>query len=364
MLCHIGQRRFSELTEKFEDAAIRERLPYMGVLELTYRCNNACRHCYCNLAAHDPRAREELATGEARRILGEIAEAGCLWLVLSGGEALLRKDFPEIYLHALRRGMFVSVMTNGTLIDDAIAALFADYPPLDIDISVYGSCAAVHDAVTGVAGSFDRMVEGIGRLRRAGLRFSLKTTVMTLNLADLSKMRSLADSLGAPFRYDALLIPRLDRSKGPLAYRISPPTAAALEVSGEEARNVCRETFDAFWGRGTSGVVTCGAGIFSFNIDPYGTASPCTMFGSFRRSLREMPFQTAWREIAGEFAAAEGSMTPSECASCGMRLICPNCAAWAELETGRRDRVVPHLCSFAKELERQFTQTQTEEGRR
>ena len=53
-----------------------------------------------------------------------MAEAGCLSLLLTGGEVLVRRDFPEIYLHALARGLRVTVFTNGTMVTDEIADLF------------------------------------------------------------------------------------------------------------------------------------------------------------------------------------------------------------------------------------------------
>ncbi|MCX5680258.1 MAG: radical SAM protein, partial [Candidatus Omnitrophica bacterium] len=90
MFCQILQRRFSEFSEMLEGAAVRGRIPFMGAFDLTYRCNQTCRHCYCNLGAQDKRMGDELTTAEACRILDEAAGAGCLWLLLTGGEVLLR----------------------------------------------------------------------------------------------------------------------------------------------------------------------------------------------------------------------------------------------------------------------------------
>lgn len=354
MLCHVDQRKFSDLTASLEASAFQNHLPYMGTFELTYRCNQACRHCYCNLALNDTRRRDELTTTEAQRVLDELAEAGCLWLLLSGGEVLVRNDFADIYLYALRKGIFVAVLTNATLIDEKTARLFADYPPLEIDISVYGSNAAIHDAVTGVPGSFDRMLRGISRLRRFGVGFSLKTVLMTLNRRDLDGMRALADGMGAPFRYDCLIIPRLDGNRAPTAYRLSASDIAALELTGEREFTENRETFDGLWKKDPAGLVSCGAGVFSFNIDPYGTVSPCTMFSSFRRSLRRSTFREAWSRVAAEYAATHAEMTPAECRACAMLFICPNCPAWAELETKRFDTKVTYLCEYAKCLEKGY----------
>ena len=76
MFC-VAQRKFSELFSSIDTAAIERRLPYMGALELTYRCNQACCHCYCNLGVDHARKARELSTREIKRILDEAADAGC-----------------------------------------------------------------------------------------------------------------------------------------------------------------------------------------------------------------------------------------------------------------------------------------------
>src|SRR4051812_31117124 len=97
--------------------SIAERIPILGGLELTFRCNLACIHCYVNLPPADrAEARRERTTDEWFAIIDQVAEAGCLWLTLTGGEPLLRPDFCDIYRHAHKRGLLLSVYTNATLI--------------------------------------------------------------------------------------------------------------------------------------------------------------------------------------------------------------------------------------------------------
>ncbi len=95
----------------------RSRVPLSGSIEITFRCNLRCVHCYISDYSGDG----EMTTPEILRILDEIADAGCLWLLLTGGEVLSRTDFPEIYLHAKRRGFLLTVFSNGVLFDDRIA---------------------------------------------------------------------------------------------------------------------------------------------------------------------------------------------------------------------------------------------------
>ena len=77
------------------------RIPISGLIEVTQLCNNKCIHCYNNLPGEDLKAKEEeLSFAEYRRILDEIVDAGCLWLLFTGGEIFTRKDFIDIYTHS------------------------------------------------------------------------------------------------------------------------------------------------------------------------------------------------------------------------------------------------------------------------
>ena len=130
-----------------------KRIPISGSIELTQRCNNQCIHCYNNLSIGDQNARgEELTLGEYRRILDEIAAAGCLWLLLTGGEIFIRKDFLDIYTYARQKGFLITLFTNGTLIDHEVADQLAQLPPFSIEITIYGHSKQTYESITKIPG--------------------------------------------------------------------------------------------------------------------------------------------------------------------------------------------------------------------
>jgi len=341
MFCHVAQRPFTDLSLSIDTAAIERRLPYMAALELTYRCNLACCHCYCNLRGNDRRRSDEMTTQEIFRLLDEMADAGCLWLLLTGGEVLVREDFMQIYLYAKKKGMLVEVFTNGTLIGEEAARIFAEFPPLGIDISVYGSHAALHDSITGVAGSFQKTMDGILRLRRKNVKFSLKTMLLTVNQADLGNIRALAAGVHAEFRYDTLITPRIDGGMTPAQYRLGPEALAGLDI--DEDRQACENIFNGFWNKKPERPLMCGAGVFAFNINPYGVLSPCTMFQSFQYPLKGVPFLDAWNRLIKDYGEKCGDFFDPECRSCSMLLICSNCPAWSEMEAKALNRKVDYI---------------------
>jgi len=91
------------------------RVPLSGTIELTQRCNHQCVHCYNNLFITDQDARQrELAYDDWRHVIDEIAAAGCLWLLMTGGEIFLRNDFLDIYTYARQKGLLISLFTRKT----------------------------------------------------------------------------------------------------------------------------------------------------------------------------------------------------------------------------------------------------------
>ena len=94
-----------------------KRVPFGFDLEITARCNNDCRHCYINLSAGNREAQgKELALSEIETIASQAVELGALWVLITGGEPLLRKDFFDIYKMLKKKGLLVSVFTNACLV--------------------------------------------------------------------------------------------------------------------------------------------------------------------------------------------------------------------------------------------------------
>ena len=92
------------------------RLPLEASLDLTYRCNNDCRHCWLWLPVDAPERGRELTFEEIRRIVDEARALGCRRWSISGGEPMLREDFPEIFDYITRNSAGYTLNTNGTLI--------------------------------------------------------------------------------------------------------------------------------------------------------------------------------------------------------------------------------------------------------
>ena len=176
-----------ELTYGAFSAALHERqsgqrAPLQVSIEVTRRCPLECLHCYNNLPMGDLDARHrELSKEEHFRVLDELVEMGCFWLLYTGGEIFARKDFLEIYTYAKQKGFLITLFTNGTLLTEAIADYLAQWPPFAIEITLYGRTRETYEALTAIPGSYDRCLRGIKFLRERGLPLKLKTVATSIN---------------------------------------------------------------------------------------------------------------------------------------------------------------------------------------
>ena len=75
------------------------RIPFEGSIDLTYRCNNNCRHCWVNIPPASQKKNEELSFDEIKKIVLDARAMGCRKWYISGGEPMLRPDFYEIFDH-------------------------------------------------------------------------------------------------------------------------------------------------------------------------------------------------------------------------------------------------------------------------
>lgn len=345
---HIPNISYAQFGERLNKQVLAERIPINGSYELTFRCNLRCAHCYCNLPPNDQEAIEkELTTEEVFNIFDQIAEAGCLWLLITGGEPLLRKDFLEIYTYAKKKGFLITLFTNGTLITPEIADYLAEWRPFSVEITLYGATKETYESVTGIPGSFKHCKRGIDLFLEREIPLGLKTMMMTLNHDEFFQIREYAEELGVKFRFDPILNPRLDGSKTPCNFRLSPDEVVKLDLGDEIRVKEWREFYEKFAGPFQSdGLFTCGAGVSTFHIDPYGRLSACEMARFQQHDLRCGSFKEGWYQSVPEFLTLK-PMGDYKCGQCDLISLCDQCPGWAWLENGNPEALVEYLCRIA-----------------
>jgi AdoMet-dependent heme synthase len=164
---------------------------------LTQRCNLECSHCYLSAAAGAD-TRSELTTEECRRVIDEIATVNPnLFLILTGGEPLLRRDVFEIAAYAAERAFTVVLGTNGVLLREREARLMRERGVLGASISLDSTERDKHDAFRHLPGAWDGAVRATRVLQQECLDFSLHMSVTDWNVHEIPAMIDLANELGA-----------------------------------------------------------------------------------------------------------------------------------------------------------------------
>jgi radical SAM protein with 4Fe4S-binding SPASM domain len=304
-------------------------VPLSVHLDLTWRCNERCIHCYLD---HDDAA--ELSLDEIRALLDQCAAAGVFFLTLSGGEIFLRRDLREIVAHARLRGFDIKLKSNAILITERDVAWIKEYGVHHVQISIYSHRAEIHDAITKVPGSLTRSVAAIRMLRDRGIHVAIACVLMRPNFKDFSGVRTLAAELGAEFTIDPTITPHLNGDRSILGLNVGREELASLfhdETLVGDADAFCAPP-PAVDEDGLDGI-PCGAGHTSCYISPHGDVYPCVQFPLACGNIRETPFENIWRQSDHfqEVRAIRARDLPT-CSSCGHVGTCSRCPGLAYME--------------------------------
>jgi radical SAM protein with 4Fe4S-binding SPASM domain len=330
-----------------------QRAPMQVSIEVTRRCPLECQHCYNNLPMGDQEARSrEMTTEEHFRMLDELVEMGCFWLLYTGGEIFVRKDFLEIYTYAKKKGFLITLFTNGTLINEKIADYLVEWPPFAIEITLYGRTRETYEALTMIPGSYDRCLRGIKLLRERGLPLKLKTVATSINKHEVAAMRQFAEvEIGVDFKMDGQINPRIDCSQSPLAVRLTPEEVVALDMSApkgvsEYQRLAKRDLESPPSPAASDSVYFCGGGMSSFAINAYGEMGICVISQQDTFRVQETGLKSVWEHSLLELRTRKRTRM-TKCIECRIQSLCGMCPANGEMENGDKESPVEFLCSVA-----------------
>jgi radical SAM protein len=181
--------------------------------EVTRACDLACRHCRAT-AVPEP-SPEELSSAEGQRLLVQLTSFGdpLPHLVLTGGDALKRRDLFELIATARRVGLGVSVAPSATplLTAEAIQRL-RGAGVVAISLSLDGPTADRHDAIRGIPVTFDRTLEAARAARSSDLPFQVNTLVCLETLDDLPAIHQCVTAMGAA-RWSLFFLVRVGRGE-------------------------------------------------------------------------------------------------------------------------------------------------------
>ena len=335
---------------------VERHLPLNVHFDLTYRCNERCIHCYL-----DHEDYGELTTVEVKGILDQLAVAGTLFLTFSGGEIFLRRDFFELLAYARQLRFDVSLKTNALLITADRAARLRALGVRRVQISIYSTDPAVHDAITKVSGSLERSLRAIRSLKEQGLQVKIACPLMKQNLTAYRTVQALAEELGVPYILDLTITPKMDGDRSVLALRNSVqellPVLQDRKLNqkltqGDEAVRAGGVTASVTSSGLESGAyedIPCSAGHNSCYISPYGDVHPCVQMPMPSGNLRRERFEEIWYGSSEmqRVRAVRESQLPL-CSTCSIREYCERCPGLAQMEGGDLLGAYERACELAE----------------
>jgi radical SAM protein with 4Fe4S-binding SPASM domain len=323
----------SGLMSEMAAKALKLKIPLGVQLDLTYRCNERCVHCYLD---HDDHG--EMNTAEIKGLLDQMADAGVFFLTISGGEIMMRKDFFEILEHAHARTFCIKLKTNGVLIRKKEAERIRALGVESVQISVYSHRAEVHDAITKMPGSFRQTIEAVRLLRTVGLHVTMANVLMVQNAKDYPGVRALASELGAQCTLDPTITPMMDGERSILELNVDKAALREVFRDGALVGNV--EEFCAppqGVDEDALDMLPCSAGHTACYVSPYGDVYPCVQFPLPSGNVRRTKFVDIWRDSPQlkEVRSITLRDMPS-CSQCAHGATCTRCPGLAYLEGNMR----------------------------
>ena len=360
-----------EIVRKLHFVGRKLGTPLAGTFELTSGCNFNCKMCYIHDTGAVPDANAELSAAQWLDIGKKAADAGTLFVLLTGGEPLLRPDFAEIYTGLKKLGLMISINTNGSLLSGDTAELLEKNPPMRLNVSLYADSAAGYKSVCGVD-AYERVTAGIRRMKEAGVEVKLNASFSKYNAESYRQINSLVQELELHCQASVYMYPPIRKAGGgEQNARLSPADAAKLRIRWDLlrgrgdilmdsaeliARLRTRECEDADQpGEG----VRCRAGHTSYWIDAKGRMMMCGMIPVFCGSVPEDGFDPCWQKTR---ALMKTVRMPSKCTGCSLRPVCCVCPAACYAETGGFAEAPSYLCEMSRGIASELIRLQKEES--
>lgn len=329
------------------------KLPILGEIAVTYRCNNRCLFCYAGCGSggscgHGNAAEREMETREIERVIDIFREKAKIpFFSFTGGEPLLRDDLESLIAYASGRHLRVNLITNGTLASPERARSLYRAGLRTAQVSLESPEPAIHDSLCGAPGSHAGTLAGIEALADAGIRVQTNSTITLPNRESLFSMPAYLRDLGVLRFSMNLYIPAANAARAPELFVPYTETGVFVDEIRKRA-HAAGLTF--YWYSPTPlciynpvarglGNKSCAAADGLLSVDPAGNILPCSSYPESLGNLLEEDFAGLWfSERASYFKHKR--YAPESCLRCGSFTACQAACPlyWAYAGYGELER--------------------------
>jgi len=316
---------------------------FLLAINLTHRCNLACKHCYMDAEILQNGSADELTSAEVCALLDEIAtRTNETMVVLTGGEPLLRHDLEQILAHGTNLGLAMVIGTNGVLLTEPRVQSLKAAGAMGLGISLDSLNPEYHDRFRGSPGSWNRTLAGMDACRQHELPFQVHFSITESNADELPEMIDFAHSTGAKVlnifflvctgrgesmsdisaqRYEQVLHQIVEAQDKYLNLviraRCAPHYKRIAYQNNPDSRLTRAEGYE---GGG------CLAGLHYCRITPEGEVTACPYIPVEQGSIRDSGFWTVW-DNAPMFQQLRSPALQGRCGECEYQQLCGGCRA-------------------------------------
>ncbi len=307
------------------DIAKATRTPISCSIELTQNCNFRCPHCFIQGIGYKSLPYEKFVN-----FIDQFQSRGGLFITLTGGEVLMHPNFIEIYSYACKKGLAVTVFTNGYLVNENIVNIFKLLPPRKIEISIYGANNDTYEKISSKADAYSKVRNNIELLINNGLNVHLKTTLFQQNYGDFFAIKKYATDLKIPFRYDFKLMPKRNGEKSNMSCQLSSTKIIDLELEeSPQKHELWRNNYpsdEKYRMKVSDSLFNCGAARYSCFLSSQNQLRICASATFSSKDMDSMSFDEAWKDF--EKYTKLLANKSSKCIDCEKAKVCDICPIW------------------------------------
>lgn len=325
-----------------DDICIRHHILQRIGIEVTYRCNEHCKHCY--IFDEKKSFDGELSVEQYLKLFDDLRKMGTIHITLTGGDPSQRADFTEILRGAVERDFAVSIFTNGIGYSEETLAEIIQIHPMSMSFSIYSGISKEHDNITGIKGSFQKTLAVLKRVKSAGIRVAIKTPVMAPTLRGFPAIQALCEELGVQSEVSYLICATNHGNISPTRLRLGDvekyKQVMKLARKGKGIKEFKpRDVHEAI----------CGAGQLALSVNPYGEVFPCNGLAYRLGNIKETSIEEIWNgNSLRRLYELRFERLGESCLSCRYRDDCLYCLGSSLSENGNMFLPVKESCKISQ----------------
>lgn len=345
--------------------ASKNKVPLSCAFEITPLCNMDCKMCYVKLNKKQMDSiGKQVTVDEWIDLAKQARDMGLLYILITGGEPFLHKDFKKLYTELSKMGFILAINSNGTLIDEDAVSWLAKYPPMRINITLYGASDETYGKLCNNPKGFTQVTKAVKLLKAANISVKFNASMTPYNISDLDKMYKVADDLGVQINVATYMFPPIRKDKDSIGKnnRFDEKSSGKYmaytdlnkfsdDVYKYRAEQIlkCRENgkidIESSEKPEQNGL-RCRAGKSTFWMTWDGKMMTCGIMDKPLAYPLKTGLKKAWESIVEQTSKLR---LPLECNTCSKRDICNVCAAVCYTEKGDVSSKPDYMCKMLDE---------------